>query len=160
MKRKKATPAKAGKEGQGGRGRWTDEKEEIFFRELAMVCNVSAALKAAGMLRESRKVYERRRSDPVFRARWDEAIAESYAMLELEMLERSRHGDRRPAPATDAERRLRDVPNSLALSLLRMHKAQVKARQPWAQRPMRGEKLRGELEKRLSEISRRLGGIG
>lgn len=135
-------------------------KEEIFFRELAMVCNVRAALRAAGLVRESSHIYERRRRDPEFRARWDEAIGESYAMLELEMLERSRHGENRAAPKTEVERRLRELSDRQALNLLRLHKSQVKGRVAPVQRPMRGEKWRDALEKRLSEISRRLGGAG
>lgn len=134
-------------------------KEEIFFRELATVCNVSAALKAAGMLRGA-NVYDRRKRDPEFRALWDEAIGESYAMLELEMLARGRHGEDRPAPASETEKRLRELSDRQALHLLRLHKSGVKGRAPSAQRPMRGEKLRDALEKRLAEISRRLGGIG
>lgn len=150
----------AGKGAAAKSGQWTKAKDEIFFRELAMVCNVTAALRAAGMLRQSSKVYDRRKRDPEFRASWDEAIGESYAMLELEMLERGRLGDTRPPPASKAEARLREIPTALGLQLLRLHRSQVKGRMPSAQRPMRGEKLRDELEKRLSEISRRLGGVG
>ncbi len=135
-------------------------KDEIFFRELAMVCNVRAALKAAGMARQSSQVYDRRKRDPEFRCKWDGAVDESYAMLELEMLERGRHGDNRPAPATEAEKRLRELSDRQAMQLLRQHKSQVKGLQPHAQRPLRGEKLRSTLEKKLAEISRRLGGIG
>lgn len=135
-------------------------KEDIFFAELAMVCNVSAALAAAGMKRQTRAVYLRRKSDPEFRARWDEAIGESYAMLELEMLERSRMGENRPAPKDEGERRRRELSDRQALALLRAHKAGVKGSVPHAQRPFRGEKLRDAVEQRLAEISRRLGGIG
>lgn len=141
-------------------GQWTAQKEETFFRELAMVCNVTSALRVAGMMRASRMVYDRRKRDPAFRAAWDEAIGESYAMLELEMLERGRLADNRPPPASKAETRLREIPTALGLQLLRMHRSQVKGKAPSVQRPMRGEKLRDELEKRLSEISRRLGGAG
>jgi len=155
--------AAKGKKAGGGAaaaGRWTAEKEKIFFHELAMVCNVTAALRAAGMLRQSREVYNRRKRDPEFRNNWDEAIGESYAMLELEMLERGRLGEDRSPPKTKAEARLREIPTALGLSLLRLHRSQVKGKAPSAQRPMRGEKLRDALEKRLAEISRRLGGVG
>jgi hypothetical protein len=157
----RGTKRKAGGKGAAAKaGTWTKEKEEIFFRELAMVCNVTSALRAAGMLRASRQVYDRRKRDPEFRASWDEAIGESYAMLEIEMLERARLGDNRPPPASAAEARNRELPTRLGLQLLRLHRSQVKGRPPSAQRPMRGEKLRDELEKRLSEINRRLGGAG
>jgi hypothetical protein len=143
---------------KGARGEWTAAKEEIFFAELAMVCNVSAALRAAGMTRACRDVYKRRKRDPKFRASWDEAIAESYALLELEMLERSRHGDNRPPPATPAEARQREIPTRLGLHLLKLHQAKAKSGTAAAQRSFRGEQLRCELERRLGEISRRLGG--
>lgn len=149
-------PARAKNKG----AEWTEAKQALFFGELAMVCNVTAALKAAGMLRARRSVYVRRKRDPEFRASWEEAIGESYAMLELEMLERARGGDERPEPASPAEARRRDVPDRIALQLLRQHRQPVKARSPAYQRPMRGEKLREELERRLAEISRRLGGAG
>ncbi len=158
--KRKAAGAKRSAGVATGQGRWTKEKEEIFFRELAIVCNVAAALRAANMVRETRNIYDRRKRDPEFRTAWDEAVCEGYAMLELEMLERSRFGDDRPPPASETEKKLREVPTSLGLQLLKMHQGQVRGRAPSAQRPMRGAKLRDELEARLSEISRRLGGIG
>lgn len=139
-------------------GLWTREKESIFFRELATVCNVAAALRAAGLARAGSHVYERRKRDPEFRTSWDEAIAESYAMLELEMLERSRFGARRAAPKNEKEARLREIPTSLGLQLLKLHQGRMRSRAPFAQRPLRGAKLRDELEARLAEIARRLGG--
>jgi len=152
---------KAGRGGgaKSGPGPWTREKEEIFFAELAMVCSVAAALRKAALVRESNRVYERRRRDPEFRARWEEAVAESYAMLELEMLERARYGDDRPPPQTAAEARQREIPTKLAMQLLRQHD-RTRIRPASFQRPLRGHKLRDELEKRLAEINRRLGGAG
>ncbi|MEA3037709.1 MAG: hypothetical protein QOE79_222, partial [Sphingomonadales bacterium] len=72
-RKRKAAPVKAG---AGRKAQWPKEKEAVFFRELAIVCNVTAALRAAGLLRQSRSVYDRR-ADPAFRARWEEALAES-----------------------------------------------------------------------------------
>jgi hypothetical protein len=138
---------------------WTREQEEIFFAELATVCNVTAALRAAGIGGDTRSIYSRR-GCPEFRHKWDVAIGESYALLELEMLERARHGDDRPPPATPAEARQREIPTKIALQLLRQHQNLAKGRSPSFQRPMRGHKLRDELEKRLAEIHRRLGGAG
>lgn len=153
----------ARKKGRRGGGRpasggWTRAKEEIFFAELATVCNVKAAAEAAVLCESS--IRSRRRTNPAFRARWDEAIAESYALLELEMLERARRGDDRPPPASAAEARQREIPTRIAMQLLRSHQSAVKGRVPSFQRPMRGHKLRDELEARLAEINRRLGGAG
>jgi len=139
------------------------QKEEIFFNELATVCNVSAALRASGLGSDSRSVYQRRRTEPDFRRRWDEAVAEGYALLELEMLERARFGSKRPKPETRVEKRLREVPTAVAMQLLRYYHSRVKAA-PAAPARARtrvdAAALRRKVEQRLSELNRRLGGEG
>jgi hypothetical protein len=163
-----SSPRKAGKSTKAGlRAPWTKDKEEIFFRELTMVCNVSSALRKAGLMSHSARVYDRRRQDARFRAQWDEAIAESYALLELEMLERARFGDSRPKPRTEVEKKLRAIPDSLGLQLLKLYQARVKGgaapgsarREPPLTRA-RGMALRRELEAMLSDFNRRMGGNG
>jgi hypothetical protein len=150
--------------------KWTKEKEAVFFRELAMVCNVSAALRKAKLMGCSSLAYERRKTDARFRAAWEEAIDQSYAMLELEMLERVRFGDDRPPPATEAERKLRTIPTALALQLLKLYENRVKARAAApATRVARGltgarrvDRMaqRREFEAMLSDFNRRMGGQG
>jgi hypothetical protein len=147
--------------------KWTKEKETVFFRELAMVCNVRSALRKARLTGCSSLAYERRKKDGRFRAAWDEAIDQSYAMLELEMLERVRFGDDRPPPATEAERRLRAIPTALALQLLKLYENRVRARgsAPAGRAaprpaPARGDSLRRQLEQMLSDFNRRMGGNG
>lgn len=146
--------------------KWTAPKEAVFFRELAMVCNVSAALRKAKLTGCSSLAYERRKTDGRFRAAWDGAIDQSYAMLELEMLERVRLGDDRPPPATEAEKRLRAIPTSLALQLLKLYETRVRSRAsaPAAAAPRltreRGDALRKEIEQMLSDLNRRMGGNG
>jgi hypothetical protein len=152
---------------QGGKRavRSRREKEEIFFRELSMVCNVSSALRRSGLAGD---VYKRRRNDPAFRRRWEEAIDESYALLELEMLERARFGESRPGPKSVAEKRLREVPTATAMQLLRFYQSRVKARIAAApppkpvRRTARAEavEFRRELNAALSELNRRMGGNG
>jgi hypothetical protein len=140
---------------------WTKPKEEAFFFELGQLCNVAKALERAG-LGDAGWALHRKRKDPEFEARFDAAIAQGFAHLELEMLERARHGDDRPEPATEAERKLRETATSTGLHLLRIYQSRVKGAKAAvsAQRPMRGAKLRDALEARLAEISRRLGGQG
>ena len=161
------TAAKAG----ARKARWSAAKEKIFFRELATLCSVRGALRAAGLVRESREVYERRKRNAAFRAAWEEAIDQSYAMLELEMLERARFGADRPEPETEAEKKLRAVPDGLAMQLLKLHQVRVKARlaEP-APRPaapaarsrcgLHGKALRLEILRRLAALNRRMGGNG
>jgi hypothetical protein len=154
------------KRGAGVKPKWTAEKERIFFRELTIVCNVSAALRAAGMLRASREVYEKRKTDARFRAAWDEALAESRSLLELEMHERARFGDDRPEPQSEVEEKLRAVPTGLAMQLLKLYQGRT-ARSgaaapvpPRRRDPALRRALRRELEARLSEFNRRMGGNG
>lgn len=150
---------------KSGRVRWPKDKEAIFFRELAIVCNVTAALRAAGLLRRSRDVYEQR-SDPAFRARWEEALAESRVLMALELHERARFGDQRPEPANEIEAKLRAVPTALAMQLLKLYegraaKAAAAAAVPVPARDAeRRRALRRELLERLAEYNRRMGGEG
>jgi len=162
-RRKRKAPQ--GRAKAGRRARWPKDKEDVFFRELAVVCNVSAALRAAGLPRRSRDVYDRR-SDAAFRARWEEALAESRVLMALELHERARFGDQRPAPENEIERKLRTVPTALALQLLKLYegravKAAAAAAQPVRARDPEGrrERRRALLE-RLAEFHRRMGGEG
>ena len=140
------------------------------FWHSAMVCNVSAALRKAKLMGCSSLAYERRKTDARFRAAWEEAIDQSYAMLELEMLERVRFGDDRPPPATEAEKRLRAIPTALALQLLKLYENRVKARAATpatraargiaGARRIDGAALRREFDAMLSDFNRRMGGQG
>lgn len=149
-------------------GGWTAAKEAIFFRELATVCNVSSALRACGMFRRSSEVYDRRRDDSSFRARWEAAVDEGYALLDLEMLERARFGNNRPPPQTEVEKRLREVPTGLGLQLLKLYHARKAksaaaapaARTASAARRLDGAALRREFDAMLSDFNRRMGGNG
>jgi hypothetical protein len=166
-KAKSKAKAKPPRAKTAARVKWPKDKEAIFFRELAIVCNVTAALKAAGLLRRSRDIYEQR-SDPAFRARWEEALAESRVLMALELHERARFGDQRPEPANEIEQKLRAVPTALAMQLLKLYEGRAAkaaaagaAAAPAARRdPERRRALRRELLERLAEFNRRMGGEG
>ena len=144
---------------------WTAERKDIFFGELAELCNVSAAARAVGYS-ESKPVYEKKKRDPDFAARWEEAVCEGVSRLELELLERARFGENRPADAGISGERQREIPTALALQLLKLHQPRLKAHaeaaaRRAAPRPARGRlSLRAEIEAKLSELNRRFGGEG
>lgn len=147
-----------------GKG-WPKEKETLFFRELGIVCDLGIALKNAGLTRRGVEVQERLKSDPGFLAQWNAALAASYALLDLEMLGRVRFGDQRPEPKTEAERKLRDVPNSVALQLLKHYHARTKgqtanAGAPAPRRRLDSWAIRKRLEAKLADFNRRMGGEG
>ncbi|HEX8526194.1 hypothetical protein [Allosphingosinicella sp.] len=159
---------------RGGRGKgrkrakspaWTAEKREIFFSELAEVCNVSAAARAAGHF-DTRPIYEKKKRDPEFAARWEEAVCEGVSRLDLELLERARFGENRPADVGISGERQREIPTALALQLLKLHQPRLRAHaeavaRRAAPRPARGRRsLRAEIEAKLSELNRRFGGDG
>jgi hypothetical protein len=117
------------------------------------------------MFRRSSEVYDRRRDDFHFRTRWEAAVDDGYALLDLEMLERARFGNNRPPPATEVEKRLREVPTALGLQLLKLYHAR-KAKTPppapasAAAKRIDGAALRREFDAMLSDFNRRMGGNG
>lgn len=64
--------------------RFTRERKEAWLEHFAAHCDVSAACAAAGI--SANTVYRHRRTDPAFRAGWDEAIQGGYDRLEAEAL--------------------------------------------------------------------------
>jgi hypothetical protein len=62
----------------------------VFLAALAETSNVSDAALRAGIAPS--RAYQARREDSAFRAGWNEALAEGYAHLEMETLQRLRMG--------------------------------------------------------------------
>ena len=144
---------------------WPKDKEEIFFRELGIVCDLRLALREAGLLRRAAEVPERLKTDAEFRAKWNAALAAGYALLDLEMLGRVRFGDKRPEPETAAERKLRAVPNSVALQLLKHYHARIAGQAGGAgalpeRRRLNAREIHKRLEAKLADFNRRMGGEG
>ena len=61
--------------------RWSEAKERRFFDELVASANVRRAAEAAGV--SSQAVYARRAKSAVFRRRWDQALANGRAAIEM-----------------------------------------------------------------------------
>ena len=100
---------------------WTKAKEAAFIEQLAVTCNVTLAAKQAGVGNST--VYARRRKDAAFRGAWGEALAQAYARLEVETLERTLNGKMRTIVAKDgSETRDMIYDERTALSLLRLHR--------------------------------------
>ncbi|MFS0848542.1 hypothetical protein AB3M93_03595 [Novosphingobium panipatense] len=90
----------------------------IFLAELAATSNVAASARTAGI--STTRVYEVRRSDPVFYREWQEALCEGYDLLEMNLLHRLREGEIKPAAG--AKRGTRVFDNATALRLLVAHR--------------------------------------
>lgn len=87
---------------------------EDFFVALAETSNVKAAAKQAEI--STSQVYRLKRDDPEFARNWNEALLQGYEALELETLDRLRHG-------TNSDDPKYDIAN--ALRLLGMHRESV-----------------------------------
>ena len=66
------------------RARWSEAKERRFFDELVASANVRRAAEAAGV--SSQAVYARRAKSAVFRRRWDQALANGRAAIEMSLV--------------------------------------------------------------------------
>ena len=132
---------------------WTKDKEKNFLSALAETCNVTLAAQAAGM--STAGAYLRRKKVAAFRAAWSEAIAIAYQRLELAMLDRSLNGSEKIITRKDgSEERIREYPNAVALTLLRMHR-ETAAEAIAEPDPVDLEEVRERLFKKLQRLRSR-----
>lgn len=97
---------------------WTEESEAVFLDHLAASCNVSWSAAQSGF--SAVTVYNRRRTDPGFAARWEAALEQGYVRLETELVGTAvAYLDRLKL---DADLPLKAMSVREAISLLGMHK--------------------------------------
>ncbi|MCA1653355.1 MAG: hypothetical protein LC656_04005 [Sphingomonadales bacterium] len=100
---------------------WTKNKEKEFLAALSGTCNVTLAAKKAGV--GNTTVYARRAKDAAFRDGWANAIAQGYARLEIETLERALNGSIHTIVHKDGREEVQiEYSDRVALALLRMHR--------------------------------------
>jgi hypothetical protein len=100
---------------------WTKAKEAEFLGALEATCNVTAAAAVAGVSISA--AYRRRKSHAAFRIGWHEAVGLAYQRLELALIERALVGTEKIVRRKDgSEEVMREHPNAIALTLLRMHR--------------------------------------
>ena len=92
-----------------------------FLAELATTSNVKASARKAGVSPST--VYDARRANPEFTRKWREALCEGYEHLEMELLQRLRAGEIKPA--SGAKKGVRVWDNAIAFRQLTMHKETV-----------------------------------
>lgn len=107
---------------------WTPERQDLFFGALALTANVSSSCKLVDM--DPTGAYRRRANDPLFRRRWDEALADGHDELHRAMLERALVAEahaRAALAGSDEDARalaiLRAFPDRVAEILFRAHAA-------------------------------------
>ncbi len=131
-------------------------KRAAFLEHLSITSSVKESMTVAGI--PSSTLYEWKQKDPDFEVAWMKALAEGYALLEMEMLERARAGvERKIFYHGEHRETVRDYDHKTALALLRMHKesvAMVRAAQ--AELAAEPEPVRDTLDDKLKKISFRL----
>lgn len=133
---------------------FTAAKREIFFAELAATCNVSASARRAGVCKAT--VYAHRRACAAIRARWAVAVRESYANLELAMLERALNGSVKTVTRADGSiDKTHEYPNAVALTLLRRHQ-ELAAEAGAEHDPANVGELRARLAGKIERLRKRL----
>lgn len=102
---------------------WSEEVEELFLDLLAASCNVTLACEEAGVGHTS--VYRQRRTRADFAAKWQGALEQGYARLEVELV-RTAIDSLADAPF-DGERPIPKMSAETALKVLQAHRAAVKS---------------------------------
>jgi hypothetical protein len=101
---------------------WSPEAEEMFFDALAASCNVKASAAEVGFTTFT--VYRQRRLRPEFAAKWQAALEQGYARLEMALVEAA--ADSVSGGDFDADRPIPKMTAGEAVGLLKMHKAEVR----------------------------------
>ena len=138
------------------KGSWTPEVRARFFAALADSCNIKAACRAVGMSVSG--AYMLRERDADFRLGWRRGIAQGYAKLELQMLERALIGEKRLRAVLDKidddERALEIVSRyspRVAETLYRAHRADA-IEHDLAEDDPDGEEARAVIEARVEKL--------
>jgi len=135
-------------------------KRAAFLEHLAISSSVKESMAVADIA--SSTLYKWKRSDLDFEVAWMKALAEGYALLEMEMLERARAGvERKIFYHGEHRETVRDYDHKTALVLLRMHKESVtlvRAAQAElaAESAAEPEPVRDTLDEKLKKINVRL----
>lgn len=133
---------------------WTRAKEAEFLGALEETCNVTAAAAIARVSVSS--AYRRRRSHAAFRIGWHEAVGLAYQRLELALIERALVGTEKIVRRKDgSEEVMRDYPNAIALTLLRMHRETAAEAVTADQPPSEIDEIRSRLLERLRRVDER-----
>ena len=102
-------------------GGWTEPKREAFLDHLAQSCNIAASCRAVGMSEAG--LYKLKARDAEFRAGMERAVAESYAKLELMMLERFMYGTTKTIREKGRiVREITEYSDRVAMGLLQAHR--------------------------------------
>ena len=132
--------------------RWSDAAEARFLDHLAASCNVTTAARAAGF--SPAALYQRRRNCPAFAQRWQAALEQGYARIEMALVQRA--ADALEGVAPDPDTPITTMTAELALKILARHRATIDAGTRGARnwvRPRTLDELRGSILTKLEAMA-------
>lgn len=132
---------------------WSDEDEEIFLDCLAASCNVVIACEQADVSHTT--VYRQRRLRADFAGKWQAALEQGYARLEMALLRSA--ADTMEGIAFDGDRPIPPMSPETALAVLRHHRPSVTGEgrnSGWRAPPPRLEEVRASISRKLDAIER------
>lgn len=118
-----------------------------FLAALAETSNVKRAAKKADV--GTSTVYDARRKSRAFAAKWQAALAEGYDNLEIELLNRLREGEIRPAAG--ARKGVRNFDNGVALRLLLAHR-EARMREGAVRANVSAAQVRAAIDRKLAQL--------
>ena len=144
--------------------RWSEAKERRFFDELVASANVRRAAEAAGV--SGQAVYARRAKSAVFRKRWDQALANGRAAIEMGLVaeaKRSLDPDAMDLPAPEPRV---TVSEAIKITQMAQVSARGRGRAAWGEAgfeddegeafEQRKEELRARLQRKLEALRDRM----
>ena len=132
---------------------WSEEVEELFLDVLAATCNVTIAAEQAQVGYTS--VYRQRRLRADFAAKWQAALAQGYARLEMALVEAA--VDSLKGVEFDADRPIPKMSAETALKVLQLHRAAVTGQgksSGWKAPPRSVEHYRASIMRKIEAIRR------
>ena len=144
--------------------RWSEARERRFFDELVASANVRRAAEAAGV--SGQAVYARRAKSAVFRKRWDQALANGRAAIEMGLVaeaKRSMDPDEMDLPAPEPRV---TVGEAIKITQMAQVSARGRGRAAWGEAgfqddegeafEQRKEELRARLQRKLEALRDRI----
>lgn len=139
--------------------RWSAAAEAVFLEELAATANVRAAAEAAGF--STPAIYKRRMKEVGFAARWQAALEQGVARIEMALVHSAAASMEGLPVAGDHPIPAMSVAD--ALNVLRLHRAAVHGGKPqryaWRAEMPSAEAVRAEILRKLA-VLRRARGVG
>ena len=138
--------------------RWTDAAEAKFLDVLAATNNVTLSAAETGFSKEA--IYRRRGNDAAFAARWQAALDQGYARLEMLVVQVA--ADTLEGRAPDPDCPIPPMTVREAITLLQLHRASVKGdgttrRAGWQGRPRSLDEIKDTIIRKLSVMDRHRG---